>query len=134
MATKSMKQNHDFLKSVQNKVILKQSSPENLHSLLLLCNPKMTMKEVLNDSKRVQAMKKLMVEIHPNNFPYYADAQCIFEDIQRFYEMCSQTIATINMNEQDGGPKSIRKRRRRRNISPTSVVEMVVQCEFIYIA
>ncbi len=123
------KQNDDLLKDAQNSVILKEHTPENLLTLLTLINPKITIKQVIDDNERLSAMKELMVAIHPNNYPYNEDAQGIFEDIQRFYDLCNQNILETN---QKGGLKSVRnKRRRRRNVSPTSVVELVVQCESV---
>jgi hypothetical protein len=127
------KQNDDLLKEVQNQVILKQHTPENLLDLLLLCNPGMTLEQVLDDNQRVNAIKKLMVAIHPSNYPYNVDAQCIFEDIQRFYDLCCQNIAETKKNDEKGSQRglirSVRKRRRQRIVSPTSVVELVVQCK-----
>ena len=118
----------DLLKHVQEKIILKDHTVENLSALLQLCNLEITVDEVMDDNKRMMAMKNMMLAVHPNNFPYNEDAQYIFEDIQRFYDLCTQNIAETKGQD---GSKSARKRRRRRTgVSPTSVVEMVVQCKF----
>lgn len=118
----SAKPNQDILTSIQNKVILKEHTPENLYSLLVTCNPEITLNEVFDDSIRMQAMKRLMMAIHPSNFPYHEDALCIFEDVQHFYDLTNQKIAESKLQ--------INKRRRRKgNVSPTSVVELVVQCK-----
>lgn len=124
------KPSHDFLNVVQNKVILKDHTAENLFSLLLLSNPDLTLDEVMDDNQRVQAMRNLMAASNPSNFPYYEDAQCIFEDIQRFYDLCNQRIAE---GKNEDGSKSVRKqRRRKRVVSPKSVVDLVVQCRFLF--
>ena len=118
----------NILKLVQDRIILKEHTPENLVALLQLCHPEITIDEVVDDNKRILAMKNMMLAVHPNNFPFNEDAQCIFEDVQRFYDLCTKNIA--DTKGQDGS-KSVRKRRRRRNVvSPTSVVELVVQCKF----
>lgn len=131
--SKSSRYNDTLLQKAHSEVILKEHSVENLLSLLSLCTPQLLQEHVLDDQVRIAAMKKLMVAIHPNNFPYNEDAQCVYEDVQRFYDLCCQTIAESHDKEnqsQNVFLKSVQKRRRRRNISPTSVVEMVVQCKF----
>ena len=127
-------QNDEILKKAHNEVILKEHSPENLLSLLSLCTPQLSIDHIFDDQLRIAAMKKLMIAIHPSNYPHNKDGQCIYEDIQQFYDLCSQNIADLknkenNQSHQKAFLKSIRKHRRRRNVSPTSVVEMVVQCE-----
>ena len=132
--SKTLRYNNKILQKAHSEVILKEHSVENLLSLLSLCTPQLNIEHVLDDQVRIAAMKKLMVAIHPNNFPYNEDAQCVYEDVQQFYDLCCQTIAKSHEKEnqsQNVFLKSVQKRRRRRNISPTSVVEMVVQCEFV---
>ena len=120
--TMSTKPNQDIVATIQNKILLKEHTPENLHSLLVTCNPNLTLNDVFDDSIRMQAMRKLMMDIHPSNFPYHEDALGIFEDVQLFYDLTSQKIAESKLQ--------INKRRRRKgNVSPTSVVELVVQCK-----
>lgn len=127
---------NDLMKKAHNEVILKEHSAENLLSLLSLCTPQLSIDHIYDDTVRMAAMKKLIIAIHPNNFPYNEDGQCIYEDIQRFYDLCCQNITESKNGENQARnifTKSVRKRRRRKNVSPTSVVEMVVQCEFFFV-
>ena len=129
-AASTKKQNDDLLKNIQNQVILKEHNAENLHAFLLLCNPGMTRDHINHDSQRIAAMKNVMVAIHPSKYPYNEDVQYIFEDVQRFYDLCCQSMTDDDVK--GGLLKSVRKRRRRRPISPTSVVEQVVQCKLMF--
>ena len=118
---------YTIFEKVQKKIILASPTNENLHELLVLSSPALTLEQVLNDNDRLEAMQKLMVNIHPSNFPDNEDAQSLYEDVQAFYDACCK-----RMNEPDvvsKVPRSIRsKRMRGRNTpSPTTVVESVVQ-------
>ena len=115
---------HDLLNMVHNKIILKEHNKENLLSLLLLSNPQLTLTDVVDDKHRIQAMQDLMVTIHPSNFSYHEDAQGVFEDVQRFYDLCNKKI--MESKESKG-----RRCGRNRPTSPTSVVDQVVQCKFV---
>lgn len=81
-------------------------------------------------------MKKLMIHIHPSNYPHHEDAQSLYEDIQTFYDACCQRLSDPKSSAYNGGrseqnakSKNRRKLRFRRssNSSPTTVIETVVQ-------
>ena len=111
---------------VQKKIILAAPTKENLYELLVISNPSFTLEQVSNDLDRLEAMKNLMVSIHPSNFPDNEDSQSLYEDVQAFYDACCKEIHEPTDVK---APKSIRaNRRRNRNTpSPTTVVESVVQ-------
>jgi hypothetical protein len=93
---------------------------ENLLLLLEIVSPNITLEQLQNDEDRLKAMKQLLVQIHPSNFPSNEDALNIYEDVQTFYDACCENM-TIN----DG--KKLRRRKKSPRALPTSVVDSVVQ-------
>lgn len=108
-----------ILEKVQSEI--KQGATlGNLFNILILSTPKLTIDNVINERERLRAMEKLMIQIHPRNFPDNEDAPSIYEDVQVFLETCSKTISKIDR-------LSLTRKRNRNNVSPTTVVESVVQ-------
>ncbi len=85
----------------------------------------MDMNDLQHDGKRVAAMKKLMVSIHPSNYPKNEDVQYLYEDVQTFYDACFQRMS--EECDEDPKPNNRMKLRFRRTSSPNTVVDTVVQ-------
>jgi len=81
----------------------------------------MTMKQLLQDEERLSAMKELLVQMHPSNFPGNEDAQNIYEDMQTFYERAAENIS------EESSKQSRRRKKNHPRTSPTTVIESVVQ-------
>lgn len=111
----------DILEKVQKKIILKESNKENLCTLLSLVYPSITVESVEDDKERLSAMKELMLQIHPSNFPTNEDAASIYEDVQVYYDSCCKDIT----DDRNYGGTTSRKRRRKTDIN--AIVETVVQ-------
>lgn len=88
--------------------------------MLQIVSPNITLEQLQNDEERIKAMKQLLVQIHPSNFPNNKDALNIYEDVQTFYDACCEKM-TVN------DAKKLRRRKNSPRASPTSVVDSVVQ-------
>jgi len=82
------------------------------------------MQHLQHDETRVEAMKKLLVNIHPTNFPANEDAHSIYEDLQAFYDSC---CAKMNEEPTEGSKTSRMMKLRRKTTSPDTVIDLVVQ-------
>lgn len=121
MTVKTPNKIKDILEKVQKKIILREATKDNLCTLLSLVHPSITVEDVEDDKERLNAMKELMLQIHPSNFPKNEDAASIFEDVQIYYDSCCKNI----MDDRDSGGTASRKRRRKTDMN--AIVETVVQ-------
>lgn len=109
-----------LLESVLRRILLKRPNKENLLLLLQLASPQITLQTLNSDDDRIHAMKQLLLQIHPSNFPDNEDALSIYEDVQSFYEACCENLT-------DNTSKKSRRRKNSPRASPTSVIDSVVQ-------
>jgi len=113
------------LSQVRKKTILKDANKENLYKLLLWSSPELTIDDMGDTTVRMKAMKKLMTRIHPKNFPNNEDALNIYEDIQTFYDACCNDL--IDEAEAEKTQQKSILRKRRRTVSPATIIDSIVQ-------
>lgn len=91
------------LNQVHKTISTQEANFNNLYSLVVIVMPQFKREDMSNKKLRLQAVKELLRQIHPLNFPGDETASATFEGLQRFYERaCDRYFAAMNPNSSEG--------------------------------
>ena len=92
------------LHQVQKAISTQDANFNTLYDMVVLVMPQIKREDMGNKKIRMQAVKELLRQIHPLNFPRDEKAAVTYEGLQHFYERCCESYSTTQYGKENSQP------------------------------
>jgi len=123
------------LNQVQKAITTQDANFNTLYSLLLLVMPQLKREDMTNKKIRLQAVKELLRQIHPLNFPGEEKAKITYEGLQSFYDRsCERYLAAHNVvaiqEKENAQPKRVSEKSMQQSLLHQDGSQDPMRCDF----